>query len=153
MSTSVPASPHPELSGGAASITEPMIRDLVHAFYARARRDEILGPIFEAKVTDWPAHLENMCAFWSSATLRSGRYKGHPMLPHARISEIEKAHFMRWLALFGETAAETCPSEAAALSSIGPIGSLNPFKSELPCTGLERQPFVPTSLNAQKEEI
>ena len=115
MSTGVPASPHPELSGGAASITEPMIRDLVHAFYARARRDEILGPIFEANVEDWPAHLENMCAFWSSATLKSGRYKGHPMLPHARISEIEKAHFIRWLALFGETAAETCPSEAAAL--------------------------------------
>jgi hemoglobin len=98
-----------------ANITEPMIRNLVHAFYARARRDELLGPIFEANVKDWPAHLENMCAFWSSATLRSGRYKGHPMLPHARISEIEKAHFMRWLALFGEMAAETCPGEAAAL--------------------------------------
>jgi hemoglobin len=111
----MPASPHLELSGGAASITEPMIRDLVHAFYARARRDEILGPIFEAKVKDWPAHLENMCAFWSSATLKSGRYKGHPMLPHARIAEIEKAHFARWLALFGETATEVCPGEVAAL--------------------------------------
>jgi hemoglobin len=56
-----------------------------------------------------------MCAFWSSATLKSGRYKGHPMLPHARIAEIEKTHFMRWLALFGETAAEICPGDAAAL--------------------------------------
>jgi hemoglobin len=115
MSTAVTASPNPEQSGAATSITEPMIRDLVHAFYARARRDEILGPIFEANVKDWPAHLENMCAFWSSATLRSGRYKGHPMLPHARIAEIEKAHFTRWLALFGETAAENCPAEIAAL--------------------------------------
>lgn len=92
-----------------------MIRDVVHAFYAKARRDEILGTIFEAKVKDWSAHLETMCAFWSSATLKSGRYKGHPMLPHARIVEIDKTHFARWLALFGETAAEVCPEEIAAL--------------------------------------
>jgi hemoglobin len=115
MNTDVPASPHLEVSDGSVSITEPMIRDLVHAFYTRARRDELLGPIFEANVKDWPAHLENMCAFWSSATLKSGRYKGHPMLPHARISEIDKTHFMRWLTLFGETAAEICPGAAAAL--------------------------------------
>jgi hemoglobin len=115
MSTAITGANNSQLSGETVSITEPIIRDLVHAFYAKARRDELLGPIFEANVKDWPAHLENMCAFWSSATLKSGRYKGHPMLPHARIAEIEKTHFMRWLALFGETAAEICPGEAAAL--------------------------------------
>ncbi len=115
MSTAITGTNNSQLSGETVSITEPIIRDLVHAFYAKARRDELLGPIFEANVKDWPAHLENMCAFWSSATLKSGRYKGHPMLPHARVAEIEKTHFMRWLALFGETAAEICPGEAAAL--------------------------------------
>ncbi len=115
MSTAITGANNSQLSGETVSITEPIIRDLVHAFYAKARRDELLGPIFEANVKDWPAHLENMCAFWSSATLKSGRYKGHPMLPHARIAEIEKTHFMRWLALFGETAAEICPGDAAAL--------------------------------------
>ena len=115
MSTAITGANNSQLSGETVSITEPIIRDLVHAFYAKARRDELLGPIFEANVKDWPAHLENMCAFWSSATLKSGRYKGHPMLPHARIAEIEKTHYMRWLALFGETAAEICPGEAAAI--------------------------------------
>jgi hemoglobin len=115
MSTARTGSPNPQSSDAVASITEPIIRDLVHAFYAKARCDAVLGPIFDANVKDWPAHLENMCAFWSSATLKSGRYKGHPMLPHARIAEIDKTHFMRWLALFGETAAEICPGEAAAL--------------------------------------
>jgi hemoglobin len=115
MSTAITGANNSQRSGETVSITEPIIRDLVHAFYAKARRDELLGPIFEANVKDWPAHLENMCAFWSSATLKSGRYKGHPMLPHARIAEIEKTHFMRWLALFGETAAEICPGDAAAL--------------------------------------
>jgi hemoglobin len=115
MSTARTASPNAQSSDAIASITEPIIRDLVHAFYAKARRDALLGPIFDANVKDWPAHLENMCAFWSSATLKSGRYKGHPMLPHARIAEIGKTHFTRWLALFGETAAEICPGEAATL--------------------------------------
>jgi len=115
MSTAITGANNSQLSGETVSITEPIIRDLVHAFYAKARRDELLGPIFEANVKDWPAHLENMCAFWSSATLKSGRYKGHPMLPHARIAKIEKTHFTRWLALFGETAAEICRGDAAAL--------------------------------------
>jgi hemoglobin len=88
MSTAITGANNSQLSGETVSITEPIIRDLVHAFYAKARRDELLGPIFEANVKDWPAHLENMCAFWSSATLKSGRYKGHPMLPHERIAEI-----------------------------------------------------------------
>lgn len=102
-------------AASAESITEPMIRELVHAFYEKARRDDILGPIFEAKVQNWSEHLDKMCDFWSSATVRSGRYKGHPMAPHVRIAEIDKEHFARWLALFGETAREVCPEEAAAL--------------------------------------
>jgi hemoglobin len=146
-------SPSPASADTAANITEPMIRDLVHAFYARARRDDLLGPIFEANVKDWPAHLENMCAFWSSATLRSGRYKGHPMLPHARIPEIEKAHFTRWLALFGETAGETCPRDAAALF----IDRAERFGQSLQigiAMHRKRTPaFAAAAVNANKEDI
>lgn len=101
--------------GVAAGISEPMIHDLVHAFYARVRRDEVLGPIFDAEVEDWPSHLEKMCAFWSSITLMSGRYKGHPMMAHATIAGIERAHFVRWLALFRDTANNVCPADAAHL--------------------------------------
>lgn len=78
--TSSPASP----TDAPAGITEAMIRDIVHTFYEKVRRDDMLGPIFEAKVQSWPDHLAKMCDFWSSATLRSGRYKGHPMGPHVR---------------------------------------------------------------------
>jgi len=109
--TSSPASP----TDAPAGITEAMIRDIVHTFYEKVRRDDMLGPIFEAKVQSWPDHLAKMCDFWSSATLRSGRYKGHPMGPHVRIAETDKPHFARWLGLFGETAFEICPAEAAAL--------------------------------------
>lgn len=101
--------------GVTAGITEHVIHDLVHAFYGKVRRDTVLGPIFEAKVDDWTLHLDKMCAFWSSVTLMSGRYKGRPMIAHANIPGIERAHFDRWLAIFRETASETCNVAAAAL--------------------------------------
>jgi hemoglobin len=101
--------------GLAAGVDEPMIRRLVHAFYAKVRRDPELGPVFNHAVADWDEHLAKLCDFWSSVTLMSGRFKGQPMLVHQRLPDIGAAHFARWLALFGETAQEVCPPEAAAL--------------------------------------
>lgn len=96
-------------------VTEEMIETLVRAFYGKVRADETLGPIFAARIEDWEPHLRKMFDFWSSVTLMSGRYHGTPMPAHARIAEIQPAHFTRWLQLFGETAREVCPPEAAAL--------------------------------------
>ena len=92
-----------------------MIRRLVHEFYRRVRRDAVLGPIFDARVQDWPEHLDKLCAFWSSVTLMSGRYKGKPMPAHARLEEIGSEHFARWLELFAETARDIGPAPAAEL--------------------------------------
>jgi hemoglobin len=43
-------------------VTEPAIRRLVDAFYARVRRDPTLDPVFAAAIAehDWPEHLEKM---------------------------------------------------------------------------------------------
>jgi hemoglobin len=106
---------HPNASGVAAGVTEPMIRALVHEFYARVRRDAVLGPVFNDVIQDWGAHLDKLCAFWSSVTLMTGRYKGTPMKAHAELPQIGSVHFSRWLALFRATAAEVCPAAAAAL--------------------------------------
>jgi hemoglobin len=96
-------------------VTEPMIRALVHAFYARVRQDGLLGPIFNSAITDWDQHLDKLCGFWSSVTLMTGRYKGTPMQAHAALPGIEAQHFDHWLALFRATAHEYCPPAAAAL--------------------------------------
>lgn len=101
--------------GTAVGVTEEMIHTLVHAFYARVRRDPALGPIFNRTIADWDRHLAKLCDFWSSVTLMTGRFKGAPMAAHARLPDIRATHFARWLHLFGETAAETCPPDAAAL--------------------------------------
>ncbi|MBN8919385.1 MAG: group III truncated hemoglobin [Rhizobiales bacterium] len=94
-------------------IDEVMIDRLVRGFYAKVRNDPLLGPVFESRIRDWEPHLQQMCAFWSSVALMSGRYSGSPMAKHMPLP-IDGAHFDRWLALFEETAREICPGAAEA---------------------------------------
>jgi hemoglobin len=101
----------------ASPVSEAMIYELVHAFYAKIRNDPALGPIFQRVIAqaDWPSHLAKMCAFWSSVMLMSGRFKGSPMQAHVQIGELQPAHFARWLELFEQAAREVCPPEAAGV--------------------------------------
>jgi hemoglobin len=103
--------------GYALGITEEMIHEVVHGFYARIRQDPALGPIFNRIIAEevWPAHLHKMCDFWSSVMLMSGRFHGAPMPAHLRIEGLNGRHFARWLHMFAETVAELCPPEAAEL--------------------------------------
>lgn len=102
--------------GVAVGVTEPMIHDVVHAFYARVRVDPALGPIFDRVIGDgWDAHLAKLCDFWSSVLLMTGRFKGSPMTAHARLADVRPTHFARWLHLFDETVRQRCPPDAAAL--------------------------------------
>lgn len=101
--------------GHAVGVTEEMIAALVHGFYAKVRADPVLGPIFDQAVGDWDDHLAKLCDFWSSVLLMTGRFKGRPMAAHVQVSDIQPAHFARWLELFGETARDVWPPDAAAL--------------------------------------
>jgi hemoglobin len=95
-------------------IDEASIARLVETFYARAREDALIGPIFNSSVADWDHHIANITDFWSSIILRTGRYNGRPMRPHL-VLPLKAEHFDRWLALFGETAREIFPDEIAEL--------------------------------------
>lgn len=106
----------PIAPGVAVGVTEGMIAVLVHSFYAKVRRDDLLGPIFEQAVgEDWDAHLAKLADFWSSVTLMSRRFSGAPMAAHAALPELGAEHFARWLELFGKTARSVCPPAAAAM--------------------------------------
>ena len=98
-------------------LDEAMVRRVVDAFYASARRDPLIGPVFNRVIAEdaWPAHLATIADFWSSMLLGTGRYGGRPMPKHMAIPELDDAHFMRWLRLFRETANELCPSDIAAV--------------------------------------
>jgi hemoglobin len=102
--------PHPD----AAGITEDLIRDVVREFYRRARRDDLLGPVFELHVESWETHLARMTDFWSAALLRTGRYSGRPVEQHRLIGGLSAGHFTRWVELFEATVRDLCPPRPAA---------------------------------------
>lgn len=102
--------------GVAVGVTESMIRDLVHRFYAEVRIDPLLGPIFDRAIGGaWDEHLNKLWDFWSSVLLMTGRFKGTPMAVHVGIPDIGAPHFQRWLDIFERVALEVCPPNAAAL--------------------------------------
>lgn len=94
-----------------AVCTEEEVSSMVHAFYARVRRDEVLGPIFNSHIHDWDRHLAHLVDFWSSILRRTGRFTGMPMPRHAALPGLTPELFQRWLALFRETTS-TLPNRA-----------------------------------------
>jgi hemoglobin len=95
-------------------ISEQEISELVDRFYAKVQLDPEIGPIFNEKIQNWPAHLALLKNFWSTVLLTSTRYKGNPMLTHLQLP-LQPAHFRRWLELFRETAGETLSPEHAQI--------------------------------------
>jgi len=93
--------------------SEEEVARLVHTFYGRVRQDELLGPIFEARITDWDQHLAKLVDFWSAILRRTARFSGAPMPKHAALPGLSPQLFERWLALFEITLAEQ-PNRAMA---------------------------------------
>lgn len=93
--------------------TEAAISACVGKFYAKGRKDALLGPVFDGAVSDWESHLKRIQNFWSKMLLGTQRYSGHPYSVHVALP-VEPAHFARWMALFEETAQETLDAPLAA---------------------------------------
>lgn len=111
-----PVAARPAVSAAVTSETgldEGVLRQLVQRFYGKVRDDALLGPIFAARITDWPPHLERMVSFWSSVALMTGQYHGRPVPAHTPLP-VDAAHFDRWLSLFRATAQETCTPAGAS---------------------------------------
>lgn len=103
---------------GVEWISDEQIRRLVDRFYARARHDKLIGPVFARALGQsdeaWAAHLGRLEAFWSSVMLTSGRYHGDPFSVHLRLPCLTPVMFDRWLTLFGQICAEELPPDLAA---------------------------------------
>lgn len=92
--------PNPDL------YTEDEVAALVHHFYAKARKDPDLGPIFESHVIDWDAHFVQMTNFWSAQLRGTSRFRGAPMPKHIALPDLNAELFERWLQLFRQTTEE-----------------------------------------------
>ena len=97
-----------------AAVTEKNVRILVETFYGKVREDEILGPIFNARISDWEPHFTTLTRFWCSVMLADGGYKGDPLGSHKAVPGIEEELFQRWLSLFEQTTAELFHPDLAA---------------------------------------
>lgn len=86
--------------------SEEEISELVNRFYTRVRADERLGPIFNAHVHDWDAHLVKLTDFWSSALRGTRRFRGTPMPVHTALPGLKAELFQHWLQLFDATVGE-----------------------------------------------
>lgn len=99
----------------ADGLTSAVIRDVVVAFYARVRKDDVLGPVFAEIVgEEWDSHLEKVAAFWRYTTQIDRTYNARDFMPaHVRHPQIQASLLPRWLLLFRQTAREVCTREAA----------------------------------------
>lgn len=89
------------------------IERLVHTFYGHIREDEVLAPIFDARIADWEPHLARMVHFWSAVLLAAPGFMGNPMQKHRELVGVAPQDFERWLALFGSTLGELFEASVA----------------------------------------
>lgn len=93
---------------------------LVNTFYAKIRKDELLGPIFNRHIAEdeWPAHLSKLTDFWETNLLGVSKFKGNPVAAHVNVDRnlnysIEQTHFGKWLQLWFETINQLYKGELA----------------------------------------
>jgi hemoglobin len=77
----------------------PTLLTLLKHFYADVRQHHEIGPVFNARIQDWPAHIEKIADFWTNATGGTPRYSGPMPARHMSLG-LEDRHFQAWLDLW-----------------------------------------------------
>lgn len=94
------------------------ISKLLHHFYADVRQHQVIGPIFNTKIYDWPAHILKITEFWARATGGPSTYSGQMPLQHLSLG-LEAKHFAGWLELWDFNCRRHLkPAEAAEMSQL-----------------------------------
>jgi hemoglobin len=96
-----------ERLGGRAGLLK-----LLHAFYADVRQHQVLGPIFNAHIKDWNAHIAKIAEFWARQTGGPSSYTGGFVAAHVRVGA-KPEHFRHWLALWEFNCQRNLPAPEA----------------------------------------
>ena len=93
---------------------------LVKVFYAKIRKHDLLGPIFNSHIAEeeWPAHLEKLTDFWETILFGVQKFKGSPSLKHIQVDKnlnygITQEHFNEWVGLWHKSIEELFEGEVA----------------------------------------
>jgi hemoglobin len=94
------------------------IARLLRSFYADVRQHREIGPIFLARIHDWPTHIQKITEFWSRVTGGPSTFDGDVPGQHLPLG-LERAHFDRWLELWDYNCQRHLkPREAAEMSAL-----------------------------------
>ena len=99
-----------------ATLAQPSRSDiatLVQLFYMKVERDKALGPTFAPVLRDWPGYIDTMTEFWTTALLGNGGLGGSRSVAMHAPHPIAPLQFVRWLALFRQTAIDVFGPEQA----------------------------------------
>jgi hemoglobin len=72
---------------------------LLRPFYVDVRQHNLLGPIFNSRIDDWPAHLATIAEFWDRHTGGPSSYGGGFASAHLPLG-IHSEHLAAWLGLW-----------------------------------------------------
>jgi len=87
-------------------------------FYADVRQHQIIGPIFNARIQNWPEHVAKIAEFWARATGGPSKYAGQMPLKHLSLG-LAPEHFSAWLALWDwNCKRHLAPAEALEMSEL-----------------------------------
>ena len=96
-------------------ITNDDVKLLVDTFYARAQKDELVGPIFERFINDWDEHHVKLYQFWKTVILKQAAYRAKPVQMHYKMG-LTQDHFDRWLILWKGTVDDLFEGENAGVA-------------------------------------
>ena len=72
---------------------------LIKPFYIDVRQHAVLGPIFNARIQNWPEHLDRITQFWARQTGGPSTYPGAFAAAHLPLG-IQPTHLQHWLGLW-----------------------------------------------------
>jgi hemoglobin len=75
------------------------LASLLRHFYSDIRQHNLVGPIFNEHIQDWPAHLETIGSFWARLTGGPSAYSGGMPAKHLNLG-LNANHFQAWLQLW-----------------------------------------------------
>jgi hemoglobin len=105
------------------------IQLLVNTFYARAKNDDLLSPIFSERFGG-KASLEALYQYWQTILLGEGNYQGVPFPKHADLP-LTHQHFDRWLTLFLETVTDLFEGKVAEAAKVRAIKMSEVFRYKM----------------------
>ncbi len=100
------------------------IAKLVNTFYKKVREDDLIGPIFNTRITsedEWIKHEIKLTDFWQSTLQFKALYTGNPVTVHNNVDKdngysIDHNHFGRWQLLWIANINEQFEGDVAQLA-------------------------------------